>query len=320
MRCARLRRAADARPAGRDSSTISRCSGTGRRGEREGGAVHDDCAGSVPRVRRARRRRCSRRASDGDAQPAHRSRSGSDRRHRASTADGDGRDDGRDQTRRRSSTASRRRRGGEKPDRRRRRVVETPPQREQVQRHPLGLRDVRVIGGLREVERGERVRQSRRRSRPPARAPDGAQAGTRAAADRGKLRRTSQLYAATPPETRASSAPVMSVTGCEYTPMVIGRSNCAITVKGSWWRPTISMPNTRSDGARRTGGGDRDRDDRGQGRDRDDFSGAAGQHAPPSRRSGPGPGNRPGADVAHVRRQAGVTGEGVQREQALPSA
>src|SRR5688572_32998245 len=45
----------------------------------------------------------------------------------------------------------------------------------------------------------------------------------------------------------------MSVSGCEYTPKLIGRSNCAMTVNGSWWRPTISIPNTRSDGARRTG-------------------------------------------------------------------
>ena len=45
----------------------------------------------------------------------------------------------------------------------------------------------------------------------------------------------------------------MSVTGCEYTPMLMGRPNCSMTVKGSWWRPTISIPNTRSDGARRTG-------------------------------------------------------------------
>ena len=45
----------------------------------------------------------------------------------------------------------------------------------------------------------------------------------------------------------------MSVTGCEYTPTRIGRANCSITVNGSWWRPTISIPNIRSDGARRTG-------------------------------------------------------------------
>src|SRR5687768_3355770 len=44
----------------------------------------------------------------------------------------------------------------------------------------------------------------------------------------------------------------MSVTGCEYIPMRIGRSNCCITVNGSWWRPTMAVPNTRSDGARRT--------------------------------------------------------------------
>lgn len=45
----------------------------------------------------------------------------------------------------------------------------------------------------------------------------------------------------------------MSVTGCKYTPAVIGRPNWAITEKGSCWRPTISIPNTRSEGARRTG-------------------------------------------------------------------
>ena len=45
----------------------------------------------------------------------------------------------------------------------------------------------------------------------------------------------------------------MSVTGCEYTPTATGRPNCSITVKGSSWRPTIAIPNTRSDGARRTG-------------------------------------------------------------------
>src|ERR1700687_4300044 len=105
----------------------------------------------------------------------------------------------------------------------------------------------------------------------------------------------------------------MSVTGCRYTPTVIGRSNCAITVNGSWWRPTISMPNTRSDGARRTGAPianvtttaraetaatsatrPRNVDHRG-----DDQQGA---------------GNRPAADVAHVRRQCRVAGESVKRE------
>src|ERR1700674_96369 len=114
---------------------------------------------------------------------------------------------------------------------------------------------------------------------------------------------------------RASSAPVMSVTGCEYTPSVTGRPNCAITVKGSWWRPTISMPNTRSDGARRTGAAiaavtttarvrtaatSATRPDNVDHRG-DDQQGA---------------GNRPAPDVGHTRRESRVAGEGVQREQA----
>ena len=73
-RDARWRRAADARPAEPDSSTTSRCSGTGRREETR------RPRGSRRRRRRrttrtpARRRRCSTRLADGDAQPAHRSR------------------------------------------------------------------------------------------------------------------------------------------------------------------------------------------------------------------------------------------------------
>ena len=62
------------------------------------------------------------------------------------------------------------RRGAKERDRCRRRAVETTPQREQVERHPLGLRDVRVIGGVRQMKRGERVGQrgdgrARRRER-----------------------------------------------------------------------------------------------------------------------------------------------------------
>src|SRR5580700_2920679 len=94
----------------------------------------------------------------------------------------------------------------------------------------------------------------------------------------------------------------------------MGRPSCAITVKGSWWRPTISIPNTRSDGARRTcrpiarvmivattatattsavrpGNVHHRREDQHRAR------------------------NRPPAHVAHVRPEAGVHGEDVQHEQ-----
>ena len=70
---------------------------------------------------------------------------------------GDRRDDGRDQAAVEVRERHGQRRGAKKADRCRRGVVETTPQREQVQRHPLGLRDVRVICGVRHMERGERV-------------------------------------------------------------------------------------------------------------------------------------------------------------------
>src|ERR1700674_3290648 len=112
---------------------------------------------------------------------------------------------------------------------------------------------------------------------------------------------------------RASSAPVMSVTGCEYTPRLIGRPNCSITVNGSWWRPTISVPNTRSDGARRTNAAI------------DTVTIAAMAKTAATSAARPdtvdhrgedqhGARNRPAADVAHVRRQAGVGREQVQRQ------
>ena len=123
--------------------------------EREGRAVHDDGAGGVRRVRHPAGGD-EHETPDGDAQPAHRScvcptHDEPVRRH------GDRRDDGRDQAAVEVRERHGQRRGAKKANRRRRGVVETTPQREQVQRHPLGLRDVRVIGGLRQMERGERV-------------------------------------------------------------------------------------------------------------------------------------------------------------------
>src|SRR4029079_3144467 len=49
------------------------------------------------------------------------------------------------------------------------------------------------------------------------------------------------------------AAPMRSVTGCRYTPALADPANCCITVNGSWWRPTISSPKIRSDGAPMTG-------------------------------------------------------------------
>src|SRR5687768_12782997 len=98
-------------------------------------------------------------------------------------------------------------------------------------------------------------------------------------------------------------------------PMASGRPNCSITVNGSWWRPTVSMPNRRSDGARRTGAASSavtvvasaatatisatrpaKVDYRGEDQHRT--------------------GDRPAADIAHLRDEAGVAGEGLQHEQA----
>src|SRR5450830_1778616 len=107
----------------------------------------------------------------------------------------------------------------------------------------------------------------------------------------------------------------MSVTGCEYTLRLIGRPNCSITVKGSWWRPTISIPNTRSDGTRRTGAAiitvmivaSADTAQTSATRPRNvDHSGDNQKRT----------GNRPAADVAHMRRQPGIARQGVQRDQS----
>ena len=111
----------------------------------------------------------STRLADGDAQSAHRS-CVCPARDEPVRSHGDRGDDGRDQARVEVRERHGHRRGAKKADRHRRRVVETTPQREQVQRHPLGLRDVRVIGGVRHMERGERVghrgdRRARRRKR-----------------------------------------------------------------------------------------------------------------------------------------------------------
>ena len=85
------------------------------------------------------------------------------------------------------------------------------------------------------------------------------------------------MYAATPPESRASSAPLMSVTGCEYTPMVIGRSSRAMTVNGSWWRPDDLQAEHALRRRAKNGCGDHHGDDRGRGQDRGELSDAAGQ-------------------------------------------
>ena len=106
----------------------------------------------------------------------------------------------------------------------------------------------------------------------------------------------------------------MSVTGCEYTPIVIGRANCSITVKGSWCRPTISIPNTRSDGARRTGAATvtmmivASADTAATSAMR---PGNADHRSHDQQRAG----NRPAAHVAYMRGQARVRNEAVQRQQ-----
>ena len=45
----------------------------------------------------------------------------------------------------------------------------------------------------------------------------------------------------------------MSVTGCRRVRAAMGWPNCSITVNGSWWRPTVAIPKSRSDGAMSTG-------------------------------------------------------------------
>src|SRR5450759_1645736 len=52
---------------------------------------------------------------------------------------------------------------------------------------------------------------------------------------------------------RASACPTQSVAGCRYGRKTGAPANCCMTVNGSWCRPTISMPKSRSDGARSTG-------------------------------------------------------------------
>ena len=85
------------------------------------------------------------------------------------------------------------------------------------------------------------------------------------------------MYAATAPEMRASSAPVMSVTGCEYTPMLIGR----VELLHHRERIVVAPDDLHAEHAlgrrAKNGCGHRHGDDRGQCRDRGDFSDAAGQ-------------------------------------------
>ena len=280
---------------------------------RERRRVRDDGAGRIPHVDRPSR---------GDEQERPGRDTQAPRGSRVSPAceepvrcHGDRSHDGRDQAAVEVRERHAQRGGAEKANRCPRGVVEATPERQQVQRHPLGLRDVKVIRGLRHVEGREGVGQRRHRRSRRARARDGARAGRRPRPTAGKLRRTSQLYAATGPAMRASSAPPISVTGCEYTPIRIGRPNCSITVNGSWCRPTISIPNTRSDGARSTGAATTavmiaaraETATTSATRPANVDHGGKNQE-----RAGDGP----AADVAHMRRPTGVSGHGVQRQQA----
>src|SRR6185503_8337593 len=95
-----------------------------------------------------------------------------------------------------------------------------------------------------------------------------------------------------------------SVTGCRYTPALADPANCCITVNGSWWRPTISAPKMRSDGARTTGAAITIVTRR--------AAAAAASASAAWRRNVHHRGNdqsrpeqRPGANIAHQRRQAG---------------
>ena len=117
-------------------------------------------------------------------------------------------------------------------------MIQAPPQRQQEQRDPLGLRNVRVVRRVCEMERRECEHMAAIAAR---RGPELEWRASRyvATADSGNVRRTSQLYAATDP-TRARAVPGTSVSGWRYAPMREGGPNCSMTVNGSWWRPTIS--------------------------------------------------------------------------------
>ena len=202
------RRAADARPAEPDSSTISRCSGTGRhegtrrpRGSRRTAraayhAYADPADGDerreLPTVMPSRRidRVCACATVPDEPVRGH----------------GDRRDDGRDQAAVEVRERHGQRRGAQEsrplPARRRR---DNATARAST---AASTASARCEGDRRRAPDGtaRTRRPSPRWSRPPARAPDDARADTPAAADSGKLRRTSQLYAATPPESRAIGA------------------------------------------------------------------------------------------------------------------
>ena len=84
-------------------------------------------------------------------------------------------------------------RAGQQRDGARRRPVETAPQRQQVERQPLRLRDVRVIRGVCQVERREGVGERRDATRRAGEHRQVARQQVGGSAESGKLRRTSQL-------------------------------------------------------------------------------------------------------------------------------
>ena len=116
----------------------------------ERGRMRHDRAGRVRRIDDGRRRDCEKTAG-GDGEMARGPRTPAAgaqpvRRH------GDGRHDRGDQSAVEVRERDGRRGGAKKQHCRRRRLVEAAPEREQVQRYPLCLRDVRMIGRLRQVK------------------------------------------------------------------------------------------------------------------------------------------------------------------------
>src|SRR4029077_3957806 len=97
-------------------------------------------------------------------------------------------------------------------------------------------------------------------------------------------------------------------------PMLMGRPNCSITVKGSWWRPTISMPNIRSDGARKTGAAIATVTIAAS-VETATTSATRGRNVHHRRNNQQRTDHRPAADIAHVRGQARRGGQDMQGQQ-----
>src|SRR6185436_2936573 len=94
----------------------------------------------------------------------------------------------------------------------------------------------------------------------------------------------------------------------------MGRSNCSIIVNGSWWRPTISIPNIRSEGARSTGAA-MIAVSRRASADTEATSAARAVIRHHCCQKKQRPGERPGAHVAHLRHETAVAGHTVEHRE-----